>query len=229
MVATCKVIGNHMSNKILKVLFNSGSTKTMIHRSALPKGYQCILTLPPLRFQTLGGKTTSNQAIQLKKISFPEFNGNISIDSQTAYSFDQSCRYDIIFGADFLDKFGFTINYNNNILQWMDHEIPLKNPDEFFSKNMLIDLNHELCLNKEDDMFDQEILDNYATRILDAKYEQVDTNRVAANQKQLNVNQRHKLQHLLAKNKKLFDGSLGVYPHQKVHIDLLPGSKLVHH
>ncbi len=120
-VATCKTIGNRTSNKILKVLFDSGSTKTMIHRSALPKGYQCISTLPPLRFQTLGGKTTSTTAVQLNNLSFPEFNGNISIDSQTAYSFDQDCRYDIIFGANFLDKFGFTINYNDNLLQWMDH------------------------------------------------------------------------------------------------------------
>ncbi len=75
-------------------------------------------------------------------------------------------------------------------------------------------------------MFDWEILDNYATRILDAKYKQVNINRVAADKKYLNDNQHHKLQHLLAKNKKLFDWSLGVYPHQKVHIDLLP--KLVH-
>ncbi len=63
----------------------------------------------------------------------------------------------------------------------MDHEILLKNPDEFFSKNMLIDPNDELCLTKENGMFDQEIVDNYAARILDAKYEQVDTNRVVAN------------------------------------------------
>ncbi len=102
--------------------------------------------------------------------------------------FDKDCQYDIIFGANYLDKFGFTINYNDNLLQLMEHEITLKNPDEFFSKNMLIDLIDELCLNNEDNMFDWEILDNYATRILDAKYEQVDTNRVAANQKQLNVN-----------------------------------------
>ncbi len=53
----------------------------------------------------------------------------------------------------------------------MDHEIPLKNPNDFFSKKMLIDLNDELCLNKEGDMFDKEILNNYAARILDAKYE----------------------------------------------------------
>ncbi len=111
----------------------------------------------------------------------------------------------------------------------MDHEIPLKDPDEFFNKNMLIDLNNELCLNKEDNMFDQEILDIYAIRILDAKYKQVNTNKVAADQKQLNVYHCHKLHYLLAKNKKLFDGSLGMYPHQKVHVDFLPGSKPVHH
>ncbi len=102
----------------------------------------------------------------------------------------------------------------------MDHETPLNNPDEFLSMNMLIDLNGELCLNKEDNMLDQEILNNYAARILDAKYKQVDTNKVAADQKNLNFNQCHELEHLLAKNKEIF---------QKVHIDSLPGSKPVHH
>ncbi len=101
------------------------------------------------------------------------------------YLFDQ---YDIIFGADFLDNIGFTINYNDNVLQLMDHEIPFKNPDKFFSNNILINLNDKLCLNKEDDMFDQEILNNYVAQILDAKYEQVNIDKITANQKQLNVN-----------------------------------------
>ncbi len=37
-------------------------------------------------------------------------------------------------------------------------------------------------------MFDQEILDNYAVWILDVKYKQVNTNKVAVNYKQLNIN-----------------------------------------
>ncbi len=45
---------------------------------------------------------------------------------------------------------------------------------------MFIDLKNELCLNKEDKMFYQEIVNNYATLILNAKYEQANTNRVAA-------------------------------------------------
>ncbi len=109
-----------------------------------------------------------------------------------------------------------TISYNGWIMRY---------PSRILMSSSSItcwkDLNNELCLNKEDDMFNQEILNNYAV--------QVDTDKVAANQKQLNVNQLHELQHLLAKNKKSFDRSLGVYPHQKVCIDLLPGSKPVHH
>ncbi len=135
----------------------------------------------------------------------------------------------IIFGPNFLDEFGFTINYNENILQWLDHEISLKNPDEFLNNDMFIDLNYQLSQHKKGDMFEQEIFNNYATQILDAKYKQVNTNKVAVNQKHLNLNQHHNLQQVFAKYGKLFDGSHGIYPRQKVHIDLLPDLELVHH
>ncbi len=82
---------------------------------------------------------------------------------------------------------------------------------------------------KEDKMFSQEILDNYDIQILDAKFEQVGINKVAINLKHLNINQLHNLQQVLAKCGKLFDVPLGVYPHQKVHIDLLPGLQHVPH
>ncbi len=66
----------------------------------------------------------------------------------------------------------------------MDHKILVKKWNKFFNNNMLIDLNNKLCQDKED-MFDEEILNNYAIWILVAKYNQVDTNRVVADQKQL--------------------------------------------
>ncbi len=33
---------------------------------------------------------------------------------------------------------------------------------------------------------------------------------------------------MLQKNNKMFDGTLGVYPHKKVHIDIDPNAKPVH-
>ncbi len=68
-IAICKTIGNCPTHNILKVLFYSGSTKTMIHHSSLPTKVQCIMDLPTLCFQTLGGKTTSTKAAQLSNIS----------------------------------------------------------------------------------------------------------------------------------------------------------------
>ncbi len=53
---------------------------------------------------------------------------------------------------------------------------------------MFIDLNNKLCHIKEVNLFDWEILDNYVALILDAKYNQVDTNKVASNWKQLSIN-----------------------------------------
>ncbi len=46
---------------------------------------------------------------------------------------------------------------------------------------MFIGLNGKLWQTIEDNMFEQDILNNYATQIIDTKYEQVVTNRITAN------------------------------------------------
>ncbi len=60
--------------------------------------------------------------------------------------------------------------------------------------NIVTDLNDQLCQQNEDDMFDHDILENYAPQFLDTKYEQVDINKFAVNQKHLTPNQHHDLQ-----------------------------------
>lgn len=47
---------------------------------------------------------------------------------------------------------------------------------------MLIDLNNSFCQNEENNMFDRDIHDYHAARIVNAKYKQVDMNKVAADQ-----------------------------------------------
>ena len=65
----------------------------------------------------------------------------------------------------------------------------------------------------ENDHFGFEPLDNYASKILDAKYDKVDVRDIAQEQAHLTAIQRNDLERLLKKHEKLFSGKLGLYPH----------------
>jgi hypothetical protein len=64
----------------------------------------------------------------------------------------------------------------------------------------------------------------YASEILDAKYENVLVDDVIDQLDHLSAQQKNDLKQVLNEHTKLFDGTLGVYPHMKFHIDLVPGA-----
>ncbi len=68
----------------------------------------------------------------------------------------------------------------------------------------------------------------YASEILDAKYGEVSTDNVVDQLTNLNDKQKQDLKVLLKDLTKLFDGTLGVYPHKRFHIDLVPGAQPKH-
>jgi hypothetical protein len=68
----------------------------------------------------------------------------------------------------------------------------------------------------------------YAVEILDAKYEKVDVDEVINQLNHLNTEQKEDLRKVLMEHTKLFDGTLGVHPHRKFHIDLVPGAIAKH-
>ncbi len=62
-----------------------------------------------------------------------EFNRNMVVDEHPALIVaSTNLCYDIIFGADFLDKCGITLDYNANQVCWMEHTIPLCDTVDFF-------------------------------------------------------------------------------------------------
>ena len=71
-------------------------------------------------------------------------------------------------------------------------------------------------------------MESYVTRILHAKYEKLDLDAFIATQTHLDEVQKDNLKSILRKHEKLFDGTLGVYPHKKVHIELHKDAKPVH-
>jgi hypothetical protein len=68
----------------------------------------------------------------------------------------------------------------------------------------------------------------YTSEILDAKYEKKSTDDVVNQLRHLSDIQKQDLELLLKDFTRLFDGMLGVYPHKKSHIDLIPGATPKH-
>ncbi len=80
----------------------------------------------------------------------------------------------------------------------------------------------------EDKILGEDWLECFATEILDAKYDKTDVAEVAKGLTHLKAHQKADLLRVQQENNKMFNGTLGVYPHKKVHIDIHPNAKPVH-
>ena len=121
-IAACKSISNApTTNKGYRVLFDSGSSKTLVHKCIVPWNFTPLSSTNDLWIFLLAGATMSMALVALEKIRGPEFNYNIVIDNNPALIVDSTnLQYDIIFGAEFLDKCIITIDYNSNQVCWME-------------------------------------------------------------------------------------------------------------
>ena len=94
-------IGSATSRWILRVLFDSGSNRSLIRKQVIPKA-DLVTTCKNLNpTTTLGGTVQFNQMVMLEQLCFPDFNKDIKIEQHEMIMFDSSCWYDIILGRDF--------------------------------------------------------------------------------------------------------------------------------
>jgi hypothetical protein len=140
---------------------------------------------------------------------------------------NDNVKYDIILGLNFLSKTGIKLNDPEGNMEWFDCSIPLRPPGGLDLKefNAMEDMFH---IQVEDEIIGEEWLECFATEILDAKYDKTDVAEVVKGLTHLNAHQKADLLWVLQENNKMFDGTLGVYPHKKVHIDIDPNAKPVH-
>jgi hypothetical protein len=78
----------------------------------------------------------------------------------------------------------------------------------------------------EDEFFGEDWLKCFATKILDVKYEKTDVTEVVKGLTHLNVHQKADLLQLLQENKKMFNGTLGIYPHKRYILILIQMRRL---
>ena len=120
-------IGSCTSRKILRGLLDSGSTRTLLHKDAVPRAARPV-EISTKKFNTLAGTMSASKLVHMRDIRLPEFNRSRSIAEQKALIFDGPCNYDIIIGADFLSKAGLTLDYQAKEATWFGDSIPLREP-----------------------------------------------------------------------------------------------------
>jgi hypothetical protein len=156
----------------------------------------------------------------MQDIRLPEFDKNKRINQQKVLVFDNNnIKYDIILGTTILSKTGIKLNYSDKNMEWFDCSIPLCPPGGLDSKEFdaMKDMFH---IQVEDEIFGEDWLECFATEILDVKYDNTNAAEVVKGLTHPNSHQKADLLWVLQDNNKVFYGTLGVYPHQKVHIDI---------
>jgi hypothetical protein len=111
----------------------------------------------------------------------------------------------------------------------VQNESPLRNPHDLKDKDFkaaaaIIEIQQEV------EFFGMDWYDPtcFAIEILDAKYKNNQTKDAVNLLEYLSIRQKVDLKKVLSEFTKLFDGTLGVYPHRKFHIELEPGAKPRH-
>jgi hypothetical protein len=151
---------------------------------------------------------------------------NRNVDQQKALVFQsETCKYNVILGANFLTKTGIDVKYSIGTMKWFNNELLLCNTHLLQDKGF--DAMAEIVeVQQEEALFGMDWYNPtcYAVETLGAKHEKVEVDEVLNQLNHLNTEQKEDLRKVLMEHNKLFDGTLGVYPHRKFHIDLVPGA-----
>jgi len=169
------------SHTLLKVLFDPGSTATLINCKCLPKHCKAIPIKQERKINTLAGSCETKSVVVMRNLRLPELDKNRVVDQQKALVFNGQCKCDVILGADFLSKSGIDIRYSTGTIEWFDSELPMRDPHQLSDKEYLAMADIISVQREAEDIFGMDWYDPtcYASEILDAKYGQLSTDELA--------------------------------------------------
>ena len=202
----------------------------MINRKCLPRNCKTCKITSSRQINTLAKTYTSTELVIMRNLRLPEFDKSRNVDQQKALVFQsKTCKYDVIFGADFMTKTGIDVKYSTGTMEWFDSELQLRNPHLLEPKEFEA-MAHMVEIQQEEELFGMDWYDPtcYSVEILDTKYDKVEVDEVSNQLTHLNLQQKEDLKQVLKEHTILFDGTLGVYPHRKFHINLIPGAVAKH-
>lgn len=136
--------------------------------------------------------------------------------------------HDIILGRDLLHDLGIVLDFGHQHVKWGEHVVMMKNREQWQNHTNwtpALDRNY-LGIQDQEEAYSEEIADD--AFILDAKCEATSGKEVAVKQDHLTRHQQEQLAMALENTVELFDGNLGYYKHEKVHLHVEPNAIPVH-
>jgi hypothetical protein len=210
----------------LKVLFDSGSDKTIFKRSSLPQGIDPSTGKKP-KVSGMNASSVIDQDNLLADITLPEFLLSQCIPGPIhALVMPMEAQYDLIIGMDVMQVIGLDLHNYSKAIVWNGNHVPFKSYDYFDDAQLhesIAEAMDECPFDSIDDFFPLEIppqLGYKSPTIHSSLYEQVDIHDVQ--QKHLLGTKHSELEQILLQYPKSFSRKLGCFLHCKVHLDLKP-------
>jgi hypothetical protein len=168
-------IGAVRSRRLLKVLLDSGSTTTLVNKKCLPKKCRPCQISQSRMVNTLAGSYQLSAMVVIHNLRLTELDKNRNVEQQKALIFESdTCRYDVILGADFLTKTGIDVKYSTVTIEWFENELPLCGPHDLKDRDFkaMVEI---IGIQQEVDFFGLDWYDPtcFTIEILGAKYEKV--------------------------------------------------------
>ena len=195
-------------------LLDSGGAGTLVTEAAAKKLRLKESNLKPMKWTTPAGEVSTKKSVKTQ-MTLPEFYHDriIEWDYHVAKSLGM---YDMIIGRDLLKFLGIDIRFSNETAEWDHAFAPFKDMTKDCSCFYVDEPEHLKEANER------------IQKILEAKYEPADLEKVCAEQEELSQEEQQKLLQLLNRYKHLFDGTLGTWTDSKVSLDVVEGAKPHH-
>jgi transposase InsO family protein len=208
-----------ITKRPFRVLFDSGSMLTLINSRVLPPEVVPHELARPISLFTVGGMVELRHGVCLHTLRFPELSPTRSyVKTVEAVVCHHTRNYDIILGIDVMVPAGIDVHPSNQTIQWGDLSVPWRSPSSLSDKGFPGSLKQVIDHLAPEPQFDSFSVQLGAQEILSSKYEQVDTDTTAQQQRHLSQRQRGQLAETLRRYTTLFSGKLGCYP-RKVRLD----------
>ena len=221
LIAKVKTNPEGTKSTIVRVLLDTGTSSSLILKNIVKK--LKLKNVPQTKWITKGGTFTTDSECKIR-FKLPQFSETKEINWQCYVdSSNANARYDMILGRDFLQETGMILNWNDLTMTWDEATIVMPEYGTITNRNeanaMYLDLAESMAVKESSERTE---------RILEARYEKADLNKLVNDCDHLTNNQKEKLYKLLRKYEYLFDGTLGDWRAKPVDFQLKEGATPYH-